>query len=360
MDLRPWKFWSHDGKPAEGTEEIVRVLESVLKRNPKHLGANHYYIHAVEASAHPELALQSAKRLETLAPAAGHLVHMPAHILQRTGDYAGAAKANEVGAEADRAFIKSHGANGIYPLMYYNHNLHFGQASHAMEGDYANALRMANELAENVAPVAKEMAMVESLVSTPILVQLRFGRWTDVIRTPLHDGAGPLGTALWHFARGTAFAHLGNVLGAQSEQKELEKARALVPDDTAMFQNPQRRLSDIAAQVLSARILEASGDRAGAIKEYEAAIALQDALNYDEPPDFFYPVRETLGAALLRAGRSAEAETVFRADLTMNPHNPRSLWGVAAARRAQKNSAGRWDAEYRRGWKGAPLRLADF
>jgi tetratricopeptide (TPR) repeat protein len=356
MDLRPWKFWTHDGKPNEGTEEIVRVLESVLARHPKHPGANHYYIHAVEASPHPERAVASAQRLHTLVPAAGHLVHMPAHILQRTGDFAGAARANENGARVDREFMRVHGAEGVYPLMYYNHNLQFGSASYAMEGNYAGALRLADDLAKNVAPIAKEMAMVESAVTTPVLVRLRFGRWTDVIATPLHEGAGPLGKTMWHFARGVAFARLGNVLGARSEQKDFEAARAQVADDNAMFQNSQRRIAEVAARVLSGRIAEAGGDTAAAIADYEAAVTLEDALNYNEPADWFYPVRETLGAALLREERFADAARVFERDLQRNPHNPRSLWGLAAARRGDKKLT----AEYRRRWKGAPLTLARF
>jgi len=355
MDLRPWKFWSHEGEPAEGTEEIVRVLEGVLARDPDHLGANHYYIHAVEASRHPERAAGSARRLHTLAPAAGHLVHMPAHILQRTGDYAGAALANENGARADRDFMRVHGADGIYPLMYYNHNLHFGAASHAMRGSFADAKRMADELANNAGPIAKEMAMVESLVSTPVLVSLRFGRWTEVIRTPLHDGAGPLAKTLWHYARGVAFARLGNVLGARSEQKDLESARAQVAEDNAMFQNSQRRIAEVAAHVLAGRIAEAGGDRAAAIAEYETAVKLEDALNYNEPADWFYPVRETLGAALLREGRADEAAGVFAEDLRRNPHNPRSLFGLATARKDARIAA-----DYRKRWKGSPLTLADY
>jgi len=356
MDLRPWKFWTHGGEPAEGTEEIVRQLESVLAKHPRHMGANHYYIHAVEASRHPERAVASAQRLHTLAPSAGHLVHMPAHVLQRTGDYAGAALANENGARADREFIRVHGPGGVYPLMYYNHNLQFGSASHAMQGTFADAKRMADELAANVAPIAKEMAMVESAVSTPILVLVRFGRWTDAIATPLHEGAGPLAKTLWHFARGVAFARVGNVLGAQSEQRDFEAARAVVADDNAMFQNSQRRIAEVASRVLNGRIAEASGERAAAVAEYEAAVTLEDALNYNEPADWFYPVRETLGAALLRAGRHADAARVFEADLRHNPHNPRSLWGLAAARRGDKKLT----AEFQRRWKGAPLTLADF
>jgi tetratricopeptide (TPR) repeat protein len=360
MDLRPWKFWSHDGKPAEGTEEIVRVLESVLARNPKHIGANHYYIHAVEASAQPERARASATRLQTLAPAAGHLVHMPAHIFQRTGDYAGAAKANEEGARADREFMQAHGAEGIYPLMYYNHNLQFGSASHAMQGNLAAAKQMADEMADNAGPIAKEMAMVESVVAAPILVLTRFARWTDILRTPLHEGAGPLARTYWHLARGTAFARLGNVLGAQSELKDLESTRTQVPDDNAMFQNSQKQLAAIASRLLQARILEASGETERAIGEYEAAITLEDALNYDEPSDFYYPIRETLGALYLRAHRYSDAARVFAADLEKNPHNPRSSWGLATAQRALKQDAARSESDYRKRWTGAPLKLADF
>jgi len=360
MDLRPWKFWSRDGTPAEGTEEIVRVLESVLARDPDHLGANHYYIHAVEASRNPGRAVASAQRLQNLAPAAGHLVHMPAHILQRTGDYGGAAAANENGARADRAFIKTHGPEGVYPLMYYNHNLQFGSASYAMQGDFAGAKRMADELAQNVAPIVREMAMVESALSTPVLVLLRFGRWTDVIRTPLPAGAGPLGTTMWRFARGVAFARLGNVAGAKWEQKEMESARAQVADDNAMFQNSQRAIAEVALHVLDGRIREAAGDRAGAVVAFTRAIELEDVLNYNEPADWFYPVRETLGAALLRDGSFVDAERVFEADLSRNPHNPRSLWGLGEARRGQKKERTKILAEHRRRWKGAPLTLAVF
>src|SRR5438445_5172202 len=173
MDLRPWKFWSTEGKPAPQTEEIVTVLESVLKRDPTHLGANHYYIHAIEASKHPERALKSASRLQSAAPASGHLVHMPAHIYERTGNYSGAAKANETAAAVDRQFIAKNGKEGIYPLMYYNHNLQFGTASYAMEGRFADAKRLGDEFGANAAAVSKGMPMLESAEATPLLVLVR-------------------------------------------------------------------------------------------------------------------------------------------------------------------------------------------
>lgn len=360
MDLRPWRFWSHDGKPAEGTEEIVRTLESALRRSPRHLGANHYYIHAVEASRAPERALASAQRLQTLAPAAGHLVHMPAHIFQRTGNYAGAARANERGAEADRKYIAKFGPEGIYPLMYYNHNLQFGSASHAMLGRFEPAKKMADEMATNAGKIAKEMPMVESITATPLLVLLRFGRWTDVIRAPLAD-AGPLSAALSHFARGVAFAQVGNVAGAESEARALEWSRTTLTEDPGVLQNTPKALGEVAAKVLEGRIAMAKGDRAGAIAAYRKAVELEDALNYDEPPDWFYPVRESLGAALLRDGQHAEAEKVFRDDLTRNPNNPRSLYGLAEALRKQKKSAASaTTAQFRRMWKGGPLKVENL
>ncbi|MFL6246116.1 MAG: hypothetical protein ACJ74H_08835 [Thermoanaerobaculia bacterium] len=353
MDLRPWKLWTNDGKPAEGTEQIVQLLESVLKRDPKHLGANHYYIHAVEASRQPGRAIASAQRLHTLAPAAGHLVHMPAHILQRTGDYAGAARANENGARADREFMQRFGNEGIYPLMYYNHNLGFGSTSYAMEGSYAESKRMADELSQNAAKIVEMMPMAEGVVIAPVLVQLRFGRWTDVIRAPLPQGAGPLATSLWHFVRGVAFARVGNVLGAQSEQKSFESFRAKVPDENGMYLNSQQRIAEVAAQVLKGRIAEAAGDVDTAVAAYEQAVKSEDALSYNEPSDWFYPVRETLGASLLRAGRKTEAAKVFEEELERNPNNPRALWGLAQAR-------GKRSAEHQRRWKGTPLTLAVF
>lgn len=359
MDLRPWKFWAHDGTPAPGTEEIVRVLEGVLQKHPHHAGANHYLIHALEASPHPERAAASAKRLETLAPAAGHLVHMPAHIFQRTGNYAGAAQANENGAVADRQYIKSAGAGGMYPTMYYNHNLQFGSVSYAMIGRYADAKRMGDEFAANAAMLVKDVPPVEFAIAWPEMIALRSGRWLDVIRMQ-RANAGPLSTTLSHFARGVALAKLGNLLGAQSEQKELETARASLTDDVGFLQNPARALGDLASKVLAAHIAEASGQTDAAIAQFERAVTAEDALNYNEPADWSWPTREALGAALLRAGRAADAERVFREDLTHNPHNPRSLYGVASALRAQKKDASAAEREWKRRWAGGPLTLAQF
>src|SRR5262249_37491199 len=170
MNLNPWRLWTSDGKPAEGTEEIVSTLESVLKRDPYHPGANHYYIHAVEASPHPERALPSAARLETLVPAAGHLVHMPSHIYMRTGDYAASAKSNAAAVEVDRTYIKDNNIQGVYPFMYYGHNIHFLSVSQAMAGRFADAKQAADQLVELAAPAVKEMPMVEMFLPTPTFV----------------------------------------------------------------------------------------------------------------------------------------------------------------------------------------------
>ncbi|HZT40864.1 MAG TPA: ATP-binding protein [Chthonomonadaceae bacterium] len=209
MDLRPWKLWTSDGKPAEGTEEIVSVLESVLRRDPHHIGANHYYIHAVEASPHPERALACAKRLEGLAPGAGHLVHMPAHIYIRIGDYDGAARANERAVAVDRAYLEHSGFNGIYP-MYYLHNLDFLQIAYGMEGRFQDASRAVGQLAANGGPMVKQMpAMFEYAMAKPLLVLERFRRWDDILQTPAPDVSLPVTNAIWRYERGTGLCGAG-------------------------------------------------------------------------------------------------------------------------------------------------------
>ena len=360
MDLHPWKFWTHDGKPNPGTEKIVSVLESVLRRNPDHLGANHYYIHAVEASSHPEKALASARRLQSMAPASGHLVHMPAHIYQRTGNYSGAAQANTKAAQTDRVFIKNNGAENIYAMMYYNHNLQFGLASYAMTGRFNEAKKMADEFSADATMMAKVMPPAEGAAASTMLLLVRFGRWRDVLKEKAVD-VGPLSTAFSHFARGSALAQLGDDPGAASEREAFEAARAKVPDDPGLYQNSEKAIIEVASHVLAGRIAAARGDFAGAIAEYTKAVEKEDALDYDEPTDWFYPTRETLGATLLRDTRNAAAaERVFRDDLSRNPHNPRSLFGLAAALRAQKKDASAVTAEFRRVWEGGELKLADY
>jgi tetratricopeptide (TPR) repeat protein len=359
MDLRPWKFWSHDGKPAPGTEEAIATLQRVLARNPNHLGANHYLIHLTEASQHPERAVAAAQRLPKLAPAAGHLVHMPAHVYQRTGDYAAAAAANERAADVDRDFIKKNGGENVYAMMYYNHNLQFAAASHAMTGRFDAAMKNATEIARNALPMLKDMPPLEIAVAYPVQILTRFGRWSDVLKTKPID-AGPVSATLWLYAHGSALAQLGNVAGAKSDRKTMEAWRAKLTDDPGFLQNSAKSIGALAAQLLDGRIALADGRTAEGIAALEKAVAMEDALDYDEPPDWWNPVRETLGAALLRAGRAADAERVFRDDLARNRNNPRALYGLAQALKAQKKDASATTAAFKSAWKGGALKVADF
>jgi tetratricopeptide (TPR) repeat protein len=360
MNLRPWQLWNKDGTPAEGTAEIVAVLESVLARDPLHLGANHYYIHAVEASPHPERALPSAARLGSLAPGAGHLVHMPAHIYARVGDHEASAHANEMAAYADRAYIKLTGVTGMYPLMYYSHNLHFLVEADKMRGDYAGAKRAADQLIANVRPGVKEMPMAEAFLPTPLFVALRFQRWPDVLAEPAPESNLKLTTAFWRFSRGVALACSGHADDAEKERQEFTLAADAVPASTPYGINYVKKVLELAGVVLDARISAAKGDASRAIELWKRAVTAEDALNYDEPPAWYYPVRESLGGALLRASHFAEAEKVFREDLARNPRNPRSLFGLAEALAGQGKSADEaWvRAEFRTAWMHADVKLS--
>jgi tetratricopeptide (TPR) repeat protein len=331
MNLRAWKLWSLDGRPAEGTEEIVAVLESVLGREPNHIGANHYYIHTVEASRTPGRALTSAMRLDKLAPAAGHLTHMPAHVYARTGDHAAAARANEAGANADREYFKTTSPDTFYGMAYFTHNLHFLADSEMMRGRLAAARQAANEVAERMAPHTQMMPMVESMITMKTSVLLRFGRHDEILALPQPPADHPVEVAWWHFARGVALARTGQVDEAMKARSALVAAIQKVPDE-ALFGGTglesAKNILGLATTVLDARLAAARGSQADSIKLWTAAVATADKVAYDEPPIFFYPVRESLGAALLLSGKPAEAERVFRDDLEKHPRNARALFGL--------------------------------
>src|SRR6201988_803160 len=209
MNLHPWGLWHQDGTPQGGTEEIVATLESVMKRDPNHLGAIHYYIHSEEASNNPGRALAGANKLASLAPGAGHIVHMPAHVYIRTGDYDAAVKTNEKAAEVDRAYIKATNAQGIYPRMYYSHNLHFIAMCAAMNGNYAESKKNAGLLVANVAPHVREMPPLEGFITIPVAVEIRFHHWNEILKMPAPDPSMKTATVFWHFARGLALAGTG-------------------------------------------------------------------------------------------------------------------------------------------------------
>jgi tetratricopeptide (TPR) repeat protein len=367
MNLTPWKLWTPDGKPAANTEQIVAVLESVLQRNPNHLGANHYYIHAVEASRSPARALPSAQRLTALSESSGHLLHMPAHVFARTGDHASAAAANAAGAAADRRYLVSAPPNGMYGMMYYPHNLHFLADSHMMQGRFADAKQAADRAAEQLNPHAAMMPMVESMVVMPVSVLMRFARYAEVLALPAPPADRPVQLAWHHFARGTALAKTGKIDEADAERKLLAAAIAAVPQTAAFGGGGWATATDaltIAVSSLDARIAGARGEHDRAIKHWQLAVAAADKLPYDEPPVWFYPVRESLGAALLAAGRAADAERVFRDDLVKHPRNARALFGLQAAlvKQAREADAAWVQREFDEAWKNADVKLtlADF
>ena len=367
MNLHPWGLWHIDGTPEAGTDEIVSTLESVMKRDPNHLGAIHYYVHAVEASPTPERALAGANKLAALAPGAGHIVHMPAHIYIRTGDYEAAVKTNEQAADVDRAYIKSSGVQGIYPMMYYSHNLHFIAMCAAMNGNYAESRKNADLLVENVGRHVKNMPPLEGFMTIPMAVEIRFHHWNEILKMPPPDSSMKTATIFWHFGRGLALAGTGKVTEAESEYKIVSDAEAATPPDvifTMPINNKAKDIMKIAEDVLGARIAVAKKDNGSAIAMLRDAVALQDTLKYGEPPDWFFPVRESLGAIMLMNGDAAGAEKVFRDDLDRNLRNPRSLWGLHQALLEQKRGydAGFVQKQFESSWKGGvgSLKLDDL
>ena len=362
MDLRPWGLWKLDGTPSEGTLEIIAVLESVLARYPNHVGANHYYIHAVEASPHAAWGLESADRLGTLVPNAGHLVHMPAHIYARVGDFPAAIRSNDVAAEVDRNYIAATGATGMYPAMYYSHNLHFLAYAAMQAGKSAEARKAAETLAENIHTRAQGMppGMTEGFLVYPLAVRIRFREWPDVLAMPAPDAGMAANLAFWHFARGMALASTGKLADAEAERKAFAASVNQIPKEQGFGFTKAVTIMEISAAILDAKLAEAQGDRAAAIEAMKKAVAAQDALAYDEPPDWFFPVRESLGGALLRAGKPAEAEAVFREDLVRNPRNGRSLYGLWQSLKTQSKTAdAEWaKSQFEAAWKDADASLS--
>jgi tetratricopeptide (TPR) repeat protein len=332
----------------------------VMARNPQHPGANHYYIHAVEASQTPERALPSAERLESLVPAAGHLVHMPAHIYMRTGDYEAAAHRNEVAAEVDRKYIAETKATGLYPMMYYSHNLDFIGAAADMAGAYARADKAMRQASAHVEPFVKDMPMVQAFLVKPYLLQLHFGRWDDVLATPAPAADRVLEQVYWRYARAIAFAAKKDLAKADAELKGVSEARTQVPQDMQLGNNAAPPVVALIERTAAGRVAFAHGRQDAAIEALTQAVALQDALQYDEPPAFHYPVRESLGAVLLRAGKAAEAEAVFRDDLTRNRRSGRSLFGLWHSLKAQRkdDAAALVRQQYEAAWKDADTTLS--
>ncbi|HEX4997739.1 MAG TPA: hypothetical protein VFY29_05915 [Terriglobia bacterium] len=359
MDLKPWQLWTTNGTPQPGTEEILSVLESALKLDPQHPGANHYYIHATEASSDPARALPSAQRLRTLAPAAGHLVHMPAHVYIRTGDYRGAMEANQNAARADETYFARTKADGVYSMMYYTHNFMFLSAAASMIGRSGDALESAAKAVSLVAPMAGHDPMAEYVLPWSLYAMTRNARWDDILATPPPSDSTPFTLAMWRYARGMAYAAKSDTAAARAERRELATATLKIPEDFLVNTNRGRDLLAIATAVLDARLAAAGGNRNQAIALWQNAIDIQDRLVYDEPPAWYYPVRESLGGEYLRAKRYREAERTFRRDLEINPNNPRSLFGLEQALTAQSKTAeaSETHARFEKEWAGADMKI---
>jgi tetratricopeptide (TPR) repeat protein len=360
MMLRPWQLWSLAGEPAPGTLELVDVLESVLRRNPEHPGANHFYIHAVEASRNLERAIPSAMRLMTLTPGAGHLVHMPGHVFLQTGDFDLAADTNVNAAAADRAFIDRTGATGVYPLMYWTHNIHFIAYARAQQGRYEEAKQAALDMVGNVGDGDREMQMLEGFRLYPYMVDLRFHRWDALLAAPEPERSRGLSHAFWRYSRAMALAGQGKTREAGAEQRRFTRERAAVPPESQyLINNKAGSLLALAAATLDAQLAATRGETSAALDGWRRAVTLEAELQYDEPPAWFYTTRQSLGAALLRAGEDDAAEQAFREALATRPRDGRLLYGLWQTLLAQgrASEAQLVQGQFARAWRGATTQL---
>jgi tetratricopeptide (TPR) repeat protein len=360
MDLHPWDLWNQDGTAKPHTPEIVELLERVLSAEADHPLANHLYIHAVESSPHPDRATPSADRLRTLVPGAGHLVHMPAHIYARTGRWADAAAANEHAIEVDRAYRARSPEQGFY-RVYMSHNHQFLAWGSMMEGRSSVAIGEARTMvAEIPPPMVEAMApFVDGLMALPYATLVRFGRWDEVLREPEPAPYLPVTRALWHFARGTALAATGKVDEANAERTAVEAIAATLKDGVTVGNSQAKDILAIASHALAGEIAAQLGETDAAVVALEKAVSIEDANRYDEPPDWLQPVRHSLGAVLLRAGRAEDAEKVYREDLARWPENGWSLWGLARALEKQGKRAEAQAAELRfaKAWERSETKL---
>lgn len=360
MDTMPWDYYSEERRPKPATLEITNVLESVMARAPQHPGANHFYIHAVEASPHPERALPSAYRLATIAPGAGHLVHMPSHIYLRVGRYRDASLANERAVAADESYIAQCHAQGAYPVGYYPHNLHFLWYTAAMEGRSAVSI----DLARRIAGMNADKELVEGERFRPILILTlaRFGKWREVMGQPQPPAGLLYETAMWHYARGMAFIARRQFGEAARELAALELIAGSKEGQSLQSAGfPPAPLIQVGRHLLAGELAGAHGRQEEMVRQMNLAIQLEDKLPYMEPPYWHHPVRQSFGAALLKAGRHAEAEHVYREDLRRHPDNGWSLYGLLESLRAQgkMEEARAVAGRFREVWKHADVTLTD-
>ncbi len=364
MMLRPWQLWTADGQPAPGTTELVAILESVLKRDPDHPAANHFYIHAVEASPNLERAIPSANRLLTLVPGAGHLVHMPGHIFLQTGDFELAATANMKAAEADKAFVERTGAKGIYPLMYWTHNVHFVSYARAQQGRYEEAKEAALQMVRQIGDADLGMQMLEAFHLYPLVTDLRFHRWDEILAAPAPRAERPLSRAFWQYSRAMAQAAKRDAR-APAARKRFESLLKAVPAESLYgANNKAAAVLALASATLDAQSSWSRGEKEQSIRDWRRALELEKTMQYDEPPAWHYPISQSLGAALLHTGQAEEAEKVFREAAGKRPRDGRLLFGLWQSLVAlnRDSEATLVEQQFRTAWKDAtaPLTVDDL
>ena len=361
MNLRPWDQWTPEGKPQPGTDEILATLDAVLKLNPNHPLANHLYIHAVEASPNPERANAAADRLRNLQPGLAHNVHMPSHIDIRTGRWLKAVDTNVKAVEADQQYRKIFGPPKGFLNVYIAHNRHMLAYAAMMTGQRDLAMKHIRAMvAKMPADFLEENALqAEGFVAMPLEVMVRFGLWDDILAEPEHYTDKMWFThAFHHAARAIAYAAKGDTASARKAQTVFVERAKLVPKEASLGNNSCEALLGVVTPMVEGEILVAEGKIDRGIEQLRAAIQNEDALKYDEPPGWLIPVRHSLGAVLMKQKRFAEAEQVYRDDLTRLPGNGWSLLGLAESLRKQNKNAeevAQTQAKFKRIWAKADL-----
>ena len=363
MDLRPWAYWTHDSYPRPGTDEIIAALERVMQRNPKHPGALHFWVHLWEPTKTPEKAEAAADALLPLVPGAGHMVHMPAHIYQRVGRYADVVKSNQMAVAADEDYISQCRAQGLYPLGYYPHNIHFIWFGANMGGQSKLAVEAGKKTRDSIPHEAlQQLPFLQGFLVAHEYALVRFGQWDEILALqPLHyDSLFTRG--IRHYSRGMAFAGKGQFDQAWEELDALERlagSEGLAKMPASFSANSAQDILRIAPEVLAGELAAKKGELDSAIAHLDKAVRLQDALIYTEPDDWHYPVRQSLGAVLLQAGRPREAEVVYWHDLSKWPDNGWSLFGLVQALQAQgkEQQAAEVQKRFAKAWANADVKL---
>ena len=361
MNTMPWDYWGPDGEAKPDTQAVIASLEAVMAADPDHPLALHLYIHALEASSNAKRAEFAADRLANLVPGSGHLVHMPSHIYFRVGRYQDSALANTRAAEVDEAYIAQCNAQGFYPALYYPHNIHFLWASATMQGQSALSLDSARRVVANVrVEQVEQFPTIQFFRTVPMLSLVRFARWEEILVEPEPYEPFAFARAIWHYGRGVAQAALGDPEAALIELAAIEQLEPQVDEIFMGNVYPARDLLEIAKALLIGEMAYRSGDAASAVLAFEEAVAMQDALPYTEPPFWYYPTRQSLGAALLASDRAAEAQAVFEKDLEQYPMNGWSMFGLAESLRRQGDKAGAEQAmaRFETVWQFADVSLA--